>query len=158
MAGKCLYTLSRTQIFLCLIRPWMFRLYIASTALFFACVGVLVWLLFTSRLGYEDLLTWIFFLGFMYVLFDVAVLGYVYHKAGRAPDLPAGKTVAEWDDLGISFRAGQEFRHTPWNGMEYRLLGKDLIISFPDGHFTLVSSPPLDAESFVSIRGHLKKA
>ena len=158
MADRCTYTLSRLQIFLCLIRPWMFTLYIASTVLFFACAGFLVWLLFTGRMGYEDMVIWILVIGLLYVLLDIAALGFVYYKAGKAPHFPAGETVAEWDELGISFRAGQEYHHIPWGTLKYRLFGKDMAVFLPDGRFTLLASPPLDKGIVSSIRQCLANA
>ena len=141
MKNSCAYTLSTAQIFTTMFLPWMLRAFVIGTAALTAGAGIVAWMLYDEALDTDGAVLLIMAIGGATILMDLTVVLVAYLKARAAPPLPAGKTVLEWDELGLAATAGGKYVTVPWGNLEYRLdKGGGVTLRFPGGHYTYVSA------------------
>ncbi len=152
MKGSCSYTLSTNQIMKAMMLRSRRVLILLPLLLTLAGLGWAVW---QSGQGLSDrdrLVDTLMATAMGDLILIFFMFGILQIRANRARSLPAGRTMLDWSPSGLAVRAEQEMVTFRWEDVRWKISKDAILLGFPGGRFTLVTSREVSDADRASLR------
>lgn len=140
MKGTCSYRLSTNQILRAMMLRSRFILVLLPLLPVLGGVSWAIWNFSQGLMAEKPFIDWIMgsLMTCMAVIFFT--FAFLQIRAKNAPQLPAGNTVLDWSPSGLAARTDQEMYAFRWEDVRWRSVKDGILLSFPNGRFTYVTS------------------